>query len=298
MLLYELALELGLRSTDVVARAQALGMTQVGPSSKLTPEEVARLREAITGVPQARPVAPAGGPAFGPSDRWQGATVPGAPAAGIPLGPDGSPDQGRNPVGTIVIGAVVLLVVALFAYMAMNTDDTKKPRSVATGDQAGTGKGTVPDDPCAAQTSTTDPVCNDVDGGIVGAPVTSSTTLPPGYVPGVDTPKDKGKFCQGARGALDLEQKMIMAASPQEFRDVIVAGKAQWLIDAQSMLQGAPPRIEVQLDLYTTVYGDLMAAVTPGLDEEGLYRAFIQARGTDLSNAAVAINGAYAENCR
>jgi hypothetical protein len=298
VLLYELALELGLRSTDVVARAQALGMAQVGPSSKLTPEEVARLREAITGVPQGRPLPPPGGPALGPTDRWQGTTIPGARAAGGPPGPDGAPDETRSPVATAVIAVVVLLVVALFGYMATHTGDGKKAQSVAAGDQDGTGASTIPDDPCAAKTSTTDPVCADVDGGIVGAPVTSSTTLPPGYVPGVDTPKDKGKFCKGARGALDLEQKMIMAPSAQEFRDVIVAGKAQWLIDAQSMLQGAPPRIEVQLDLYTTVYGDLMAAVTPGLDEEGLYRAFIQARGTDLSNAAVAINGAYAENCR
>src|SRR5690606_16406581 len=44
MYLYELALELGERSTDLAERAAQMGFVGIGPSSTLTAEQVAALR--------------------------------------------------------------------------------------------------------------------------------------------------------------------------------------------------------------------------------------------------------------
>ena len=62
MLLYELALELGVRSTALMDRAHALGIN-VSSTDPLTPEQVARLREAYgkaRHAPQATGAAPTG----------------------------------------------------------------------------------------------------------------------------------------------------------------------------------------------------------------------------------------------
>ena len=64
MLTYELALELGIRSPELVERAKEIGIVGIGPSTNLNGEQIARLRQEITGMtaPPPPPVAPLGGP--------------------------------------------------------------------------------------------------------------------------------------------------------------------------------------------------------------------------------------------
>ena len=294
MLTYELALELGIRSPELVERAKEIGIVGIGPSTNLNGEQIARLRQEITGMtaPPPPPVAPLGGPGgFG-----AGRGYPPPPGAGGASGP--KHDEPLSTTSKAVIGGVVALVVALFAYMVVNTGD--EPTQQAGGPDATTAVTAPRVDPCApnASTSTSNPVCADVEGGLVGAPVTSSTTLPDGYVLGVDNPRDKRKFCKGARSVFALEQKLAQAQTANEFRDAIVTGKAKWLVDAHLMEEGAPPRLDNPLQLYMKVYGDLMVAITPTTDEVALAQAFIRARSSDIASAAVEVTGAYLDNCR
>lgn len=62
MFLYELALEMGVRSPDLVERAAALGLAGVGPSSELTAVQVASLRSGVPAPPPppSRPDPPTG----------------------------------------------------------------------------------------------------------------------------------------------------------------------------------------------------------------------------------------------
>ena len=301
VLAYELALELGLRSTDLVARAHELGMDGVGPSSNLTPEDVARLRAAIRGVPEPPLVAPGEPGSFGAGRGYQAPVGPGRPAP-PGMAPVPGSDVISEPMSAAskaVIGGVVALVVALFAYMAVNTgsDGPKRTEAVETADDG--APTTTEADPCAEDvaTSTTAAVCADVEGGLVGAPATSSTTRPEGYVPGVDDPRDVRKFCKGARSAMELERKLAQVTTAEQFRDAIVAGRAQWMVDAALMDEGAPPRIDVSMDLYMATYGNLMATVTPASDEQALMQALIRIRQSDISHAAIEINGAFLDNC-
>lgn len=81
MFLYELALQLGVRSTDLVDRARDLGL-DVGPSSFLGPEQVQRLTAA------AAPPPPTGAP------------VTPAPPSAIPPPPPGPPPAGSPSMGS------------------------------------------------------------------------------------------------------------------------------------------------------------------------------------------------------
>lgn len=97
MYLYELALEMGVRSPDLVERAAGLGMAGLGPSTQLSAAQVAALR---AGVPAPPP--PAAGPPVGPSPAtpgaisWPGSPTPPPPAAPGPP-PAGSPGPGWVP---------------------------------------------------------------------------------------------------------------------------------------------------------------------------------------------------------
>lgn len=109
MYLYELALELDVRSPELVERATALGLTGLGPSTELTAAQVASLRAGVPlpppGSGSVAPAAPAspsstgGGPV-----SWSPATEPttGDPAAGptastTPVRSSLPPPPGRGP---------------------------------------------------------------------------------------------------------------------------------------------------------------------------------------------------------
>ena len=95
MFLYELALQLGLRSTDLVERARGLGI-DVGPSSYLTPEQVQRLAGGPPGPP------PSPGASVGPGQPGMPMTPPppgaptAAPASMWSTAPTGPPPRCRR----------------------------------------------------------------------------------------------------------------------------------------------------------------------------------------------------------
>lgn len=120
MFLYELALHLGVRSTDLVAYARQLGM-DVGPSSYLTPEQVQYLASAV-----APPPAPPPPPSPSPEGTDGAGPVPPEP------GPTQVPPGGKRfspGVAALVIAGPVARLLAAFVFFFVGedadaTDDT------------------------------------------------------------------------------------------------------------------------------------------------------------------------------
>lgn len=112
MFLYELAIELDVRSVDLAEQAVALGLGPLGPTADLTADQAASLRAAS---PQA-----AGSTGGDPSRRMP----PMADAEGGegPVRRGVPPDDGSSGryVRYAIIAVVVVAVLGLFAYMATN----------------------------------------------------------------------------------------------------------------------------------------------------------------------------------
>ncbi len=93
MYLYELALDLDLRSPELAERARELGIEGVGPNSELTEAQVGLLRSHLGAPvdPSAVPAAPVGGPAPVPATpASDGTGLPslfGAPGSAAPPPP-------------------------------------------------------------------------------------------------------------------------------------------------------------------------------------------------------------------
>jgi hypothetical protein len=88
MFLYELAIELDVRSIELAADASRLGMVDVGPTSALTQEQVAALRAACGRVPIQPVVASStSGPALSAPAGWGARSGPDRAAAPAPVAP-------------------------------------------------------------------------------------------------------------------------------------------------------------------------------------------------------------------
>jgi len=122
MQLYQLAMELDERSPDVAERAEALGLGSVGPTSDLTPEQVATLRASYhKGEPAGPPI-----PDMGPFTR---PTEPQEPAAKPPKAPRTASPRARKAVA--VAAAVIGLggAVAFFAMQATPAEERQRQLS-------------------------------------------------------------------------------------------------------------------------------------------------------------------------
>lgn len=295
MLLYELALELGVRSTVLMDRAHAMGIN-VSSTDPLTPDQVARLREAYG---KARPTSPA--QVAAPTDEVLGA---------------------KRPLGTGALLALVgagLVVVVLLAYMITNSggDDattvaavtepaeevtsTTEPCDPASGIGAGAiGQGTATTAtgaPTSAGASADAlPPC-DIAGGISGEPLETTTTVAGDPI---DVPRDTREFCKAAIAAMEFDTKLSEAANPESLgpiRDVILQGRDQWRINATLMTAHAPPRLDVAMDRYVRVYTNLVDSVTPDADDLTLAVHIMDVFRTDLAYYAVQINEAITAHC-
>ena len=116
MFLYELAIELDVRSVDLAEQAVALGLGPLGPTADLTAEQAASLRAAS---PQA-----AGGDPSRRMPPMADAAGEGAVHRGVP------PDDGSSGryVRYAIIAVVVIAVLGLFAYMATNGGPGERER--------------------------------------------------------------------------------------------------------------------------------------------------------------------------
>jgi hypothetical protein len=291
MLLYELALELGVRSTALMDRAHALGIN-VSSTDPLTPEQVARLREAY-GKARHAPQAPMAAP------------------TDVVLGD-------KRPLSTGALLAVVgagLVVVLLVAYMVTNSGGDDGGTTLASGDdvEAESTTTTEPCDPASGigagaigqGTATTAagataegalPPC-DIAGGLSGDTIETSTTV---AVDPIDVPRNTREFCKAAIASMEFDTKMIEAANLESLgpiRDVILQGRDKWRIDATVMSANAPPRLDVAMDRYVRVYTNLVDSVTPEADEYELAVVIMDTFRTDLNYYAAQINESINANC-
>lgn len=305
MFLYELALELGVRSTELIERAHTLGIS-VDPTAKLTAEQVEQLRSA-----------------YG-KGRAQLAQSP-------VLDPSAGSGAGGGPMGVPAVAALVLagLVVALvLGYMVTNSgsdtvnlsaedaaaaaDDETTPTTAPCDEtSAGIGIGAIGQDPAATTSApaapadagssvpaaTTLPPC-DVVGGLSGdeiaGPSTSFTGDP------LDLPRDKQEFCRAALSMTEFEMRINEAANLEALgpiRDVILEGRDTWKSDLVVLEATAPPRLDNPVERYGIVYTTLFDSVVPGADDYSLAVAFVQASRTDLAYYTNQIATAIIENC-
>jgi hypothetical protein len=167
MFLYELAIELGKHSNELVHAASESGMVGVGPATMLDAVQVASLRAQFGVAAGAPPPPPPPGPSSsrpptpGPVAPPSWGPPPGASglspgAAGLPLpapmrpespllGPSdaygssapvgmsiGDEDEpGWSSIQIAVVAAVVVAVVGLFAFMALNSGPSSEQRETA-----------------------------------------------------------------------------------------------------------------------------------------------------------------------
>ena len=290
MLLYELALELGVRSTALLDRAHALGI-YVDQTSVLTPAQVEELRSAY--------------------GKGRGtASVHGAepiPALDI---------DSSKPMGTGAIVALVgagLVVVLLVAYMFANSGDdggstvaaggttvaTPAPTTEPCDPSSGIGVGAIGagDGAEAADEGSGLPPCS-VAGGLVDDGTTATTELDTRDP--IDIPRDTREFCKAAIAATEFDTKLFEAANPESLgpiKDVIIAGRDKWRADATIMSVHAPPRLDVPIDRYIRVYSNLVDSVQPGDDDYELAVHIVNVFRTDLNYYAIQIGEAVTENC-
>ncbi|MEO6627383.1 MAG: hypothetical protein ABIP03_02305 [Aquihabitans sp.] len=299
MFLYELAIELDVRSPELMARATELGMTGILTTSHLTPEQVRELKASYgRGGPPPPPPPPG---------------VGGAPTHGAP-GANGGGE--RNMVAMAALAVVLVVVVGLFAYMVTNGSDEPTGTAQTVGTSAkttttteacqpgdgGTGIGAIGETVDTSDPTSGLPSCDDVAGGL-GSDVESTTSTLPGDP--IDYPRDKRKFCIAARSSMLFEQAMVEAATSAQseaaalhgLRDVMLNGRNQWRADVVTMIATGPPRLDVSLELYRSTYSALLDGVRPDMADLDLARLFVLTRGADLRHAAVEIDEAMKTNC-
>ncbi len=270
LFLYELALHIGVRSTDLVQRAHELGMS-VEPGTYLTSEQVDRLAPGAFAPPP--PPHPPGHPGAQPP-----APAPSPPAATSGTAPAGasgrSPQSGRVGVLVAIIGLAALSIVLV-------------------GVTAGR------DDPGEEATTTSTTVGFAVDRNQVEriSPPTTITSIHEDVI-------DVDAFCDawyGYRESLLPLERIGPTSSPDDvvttWDDVLPAAVAnlQDLVDAsRDDLQDDAGRLLVVLERYrnwTAGIDDFESAMTPEQQDE--YREIVAElrRLTRLETAAGRVCG-------
>lgn len=127
MFLYELAIELGERSTDVCEKAETLGIGTLLSTSELTRDQVAAIRAAYHRPPPGGVTPPAAPGA--PPAAW------GAPPP-EPSGAPGGAGTGSRAGQFAAIGLVVAVVLAGFGYMVVNAGPDEERQQAISQDLA------------------------------------------------------------------------------------------------------------------------------------------------------------------
>ena len=123
MFLYELAIEIGERSSDVCQKAESIGLGPLLSTSELTREQVAALRAAYN-----RPL-----PGGAPGSAGAAPSVWGAP----PATPIEAPGRPPSKIGQVAaLGLVVAVVLAGFAYMFVNAGPDEERQQAISEDLA------------------------------------------------------------------------------------------------------------------------------------------------------------------
>ncbi|MCU1370829.1 MAG: hypothetical protein JWO77_2023 [Ilumatobacteraceae bacterium] len=136
MHLFELAMELGVRSAEMAEAAPSLGFDDVTPTSVLTPEQVQAFRTRYAPAPSAVQGASTAYPGVQPAAPTDWGAPPPVPTGSGGGGAGGAGGGGGGRVVQMaVIGVAVVGVLGLFAFMFANsgTDQKRLDRIAAAG---------------------------------------------------------------------------------------------------------------------------------------------------------------------
>ncbi|MGN6693130.1 MAG: hypothetical protein ACTHN0_03055 [Aquihabitans sp.] len=366
MLLYELAITLDRRSTELVDAAEELGFGTLQAGSDLDAQQVAAIRAHFGGGLAPPPLAPLGSNpplpappaaplAFGPPPdaavapggapsapaSWVPPTAPshwgpppgaasptppsppspgalgwGAPDPAVHVGPAFAypdspiaPEAGAPaaavfappppdvvpapPVSTsagsgfgtgqkVVIGAVVLGVVALFGFMAMNTGpDRSRQQAMADRDT----------ELEAGLNATTAPIAATTD-------VPATTTAPP--TPSAYDVVDVGSFCSGGLSVSTMDLRLAAALADEDFAEltgIVRDRRAGWDDDMARLTAGAPPILLNDIELYRTGYDAFFDAVASSTSLDEAYSKVDRLQLAKAGNAGQEIGTQIANEC-
>ncbi|HWJ96615.1 MAG TPA: hypothetical protein VNQ33_00565 [Acidimicrobiales bacterium] len=361
MLLYELAITLDRRSTELVDAATELGLGHLQAGSDLDAKQLAALRAHFgagvappplaplgsapplpapptaplafgappppVGAPVGAPTAPAAwgpptapgrwgpppaavppaappdgappataahiGPAFAYPDSpiAQEAAPAGAPspASGGPLPPPPDPVPGAAPAsapgfGTgqkVLIGAVVVGVIALFGFMAVNTGPDKERQQALATKQAEL----------------------EADLNATTAPIATTTEAPatPAAPPTAYDIVDVTRFCKGGLGITTFELRLAAALADQDFEElssIVRDRRAAWSDDVASLVESAPPILVDDIELYRDGYNTFFDAVASSSSMEQAYRKVDRMQLIKAGNAGQEVSTQIANECK
>lgn len=274
MQLYMLALEMGVRSTELVARARDLGLHDVGVDTWLRPDQIAALRAGSAPPSQllsppvapdapwgARPPSgpthgvppqpfPHGGPQFGghlggqpPNPPPAGPPPPGFPGwAPVPPMPSaGGPANGNDGRKAIVVTTCVVLVLIVGFVVFVNArsgTDRRERRERAEVIEARAEK--------EREEAAREHAARFERGGPVEG----------GSESGASDGWDRAGYCGSARSLMRFENDTGQAGFDgdfDEFLGQVVAGRDQWRIDVDHMI-ATDPDIAEDLTHYRGLY--------------------------------------------
>lgn len=264
MFLYELAIELDLRSAELVDAAASLGYDGLTSASSLDAAQVAALRRRFAPQLPPPPPPPMGAPGGGAGAfAAPGLALPPAPPtvapslAGAPLGgfappPPPPPASGAphvSPSGAgdgvtsgqkVAIGVVVAIVVGLFGFMVVNSGpDEARERELAAAERAAEPSRPLeltgpppPANPSAAE------------------PTTS-------FAQDLTAPVDIPTFCEGAAIVGPFEVRLWAASYDRdlaEMQELVRDRQAEWSGGLDLVSVGGPPSLVDEVERYEAGY--------------------------------------------
>lgn len=261
-------------------------------------------------APFAPPVAPP--PSFGPSFSYpEAASVPpaGSPFGGSPLagpggavppyqppfgpppgsGPAAPPSGGMSTGQKVLIGGVIAAVIALFAFMAMNTGPDKE-REEALAEQ---NADLVED----LESTTTAPAEQET------VPTTTAAPTPAPTQPAIDPdePVDTDRFCDGGLAITTFELRLTAAISDTDYgelKGLVLERRAAWSDDVGTLAAGAPPALVNDIEEYRGGYNVFFDAIESSSAMGEAYDKIDPDVLTDAATAGQAINEYINSECR
>jgi len=208
---------------------------------------------------------PAGGPGLGaPAPMAYGA--PGVPPMPTP-GPVAS--GGTSTGQKVLIGGVIAAVLALFAFMAVNTGpDEERQDAIEASDAA-----------AEREAGNVDPASSaDVDG-----------------------PVDVAEFCRGGRGIMPIELRIAAAITDDDFPElqaVIRERREAWSEAVDAMAAGASPAVADDVEAYRSGYLTYFEAIESSSSLLDLQRNLDRDAIAGSTRAGQAINAEIAAECQ
>lgn len=309
MQLYVLALEMGVRSTELVARARDLGMHDIGVDTWLRPDQVAALRagwapqsllppppgapggpwsgQAPSGPPPGTP--PAGPPLRGP---WYGGDQPPVPPspgtagwapAPPPPRPGGPSGAGGDRKAVALVAVLVLVLMAGFVLFvgSRSDNDRRERRERAEAAEARIGRERT-DEAEGRAAHPEDVAGSDVDGG----PLVSE-----GWA--------RDEYCRAAGSLMRFESLTGQSGIDGDFVGFVtqvVDGRDQWMTDVDAMI-ATEPSVAEDLKHYRDLYETYLWSISHDTTMMELEQLTNEIMKGDLVVVAGRINRFTAAEC-